>query len=273
MTEAVGRRRSLVVVTRLGVRFGDRPLESEEVFGRRLQILRLASSRFVAGTPTIAGWIIETDPHWWSRLRALAAAGELGVPSATPLAISRRGSVDEADDLRLVGLGSERLLILRLDSDDVYLVGAVEAALKISSGLADGVLLDFPHGMLLEPSSGRTRRMSYVMQGPFFGATSTGVDLSAIHGEHVEARARASATVVVPGQSWVQTVHGSNIATGFDSVPRVRGFRQLRRAWAKRAPGRSLSELPQFIVNAAVHRRVDSAVARAAVAPAAEWKR
>ena len=102
--------RQLLVVTRLGVRFGDRELESATVFEKRLEILGLASERFVRSFDRCVGWVIETDPHWYEALTGEIADGRIRGPENGAVVVSRRGTDHESEDLAGLGLSGEPLL-------------------------------------------------------------------------------------------------------------------------------------------------------------------
>ncbi len=239
-------RRDLLVVTRLGLRFGDRPTESPDLFARRLDLLRETSAAFVSACAGCVGWIIETDSAWFDTVVDAVESGLVPLPPSGRTVVSRRGSAHEDGDLARLGLDGRRLLTLRLDSDDRYLHRSVADALRLADELPDGVLVDFPHGYRATWPDRRVRKDSYVMQGPFFGVTMTGVDLDPLHRPHATARlGRPSSSV--PGRAWLQHVHTDNIHTEFARRSRFTQLRQLRRDWSRRPPGRSWTELHRFV--------------------------
>lgn len=263
--------RQLLVVTRLGVRFGDRNLETEAVFRKRLEILGLASERFVRSFDRCAGWVIETDPYWYQTLMGEIAEGRIRGPEQGPVVVSRRGTDHEAEDLAELGLAGEPLLSVRLDSDDVFLPDAVQSALDISCRHGDGVLFDFPHGYLCRPSTGDVRHHSYVMQGPFLGFTTTGPDLSRLHINHGHAKSNSRDVVRIGQRAWVQTVHGSNIVTQLETQTRSSKLRQIRRNWAVNPEQRTIAELPRFLSDVLPVRSLASAAVLNALGAKSHW--
>ncbi len=263
--------RQLLVVTRLGVRFGDRELESATVFRKRLEIMGLASERFVRSFDGCVGWVIETDVHWYETLTGEIAEGRIRGPENGAVVVSRRGTDDESGDLARLGLAGQQLLSVRLDSDDVFLPDAIRSALAISSRHGDGVLFDFPHGYLSRPSTGHVRHHSYVMQGPFLGFTTTGPDLSRLHINHGHARSNSLGVVRIGDRAWVQTVHGSNIVTQLEAQTRSSKLRQIRRNWALNPEHRMLVELPRFLSDLLPVRPPAAAAVASALAPKSHW--
>lgn len=232
------------MTTRLGVRMGDRPLMTAQEVERGFDVLRSTSARSVLALEEITlSWIIQTDREHVDHVRGLCRTG-LELPSTVALHVvgrSNGGFEDHAFD----GVAlPDRYLCLRLDSDDYYFAAPIAAALRRFAPMPEGTLVDFPRGYLLEHRTGRARRMTYSVQGPFYGIITSPDDPIAARGHH--GRAREGRTCVEQlSRSWIQSVHGGNSVTEYRPLRRGREIKSLVKQMQR---ARGDRPLPQILV-------------------------
>lgn len=200
----------LVVTTRLGFKFSTRPLLSAEELSRRIELASTITRRSlaVAGVPLV--WAIQTDPAFGDELREMVRNGTLalGGPSTT-VVVPRVASELDLDAVGALVAPDQRLLSVRIDSDDAFLPGVVRSLLRVARTAPAGALVDMPRGFLVDLSSGLVQHKTYLEQGPFYGVVTDGRAPLAAIGGHTKARVGQPSRVLWT-RCWVQTINGSN---------------------------------------------------------------
>ncbi len=227
----------VLITTRLGVRFPGREPMAESAVRERFELLRRTSARSLAAIADLKPWwVIQTSELHAETVRTLFCS--LSIPASVNLHIAVR---PEAETTRWSHPNlPDRFLCLRLDSDDLLLRDRLVQALTGFTGCGVGTLVDFPRGFLFDMASQRIRRMSYPVQGPFYGIVTTPDNAIAAVGTHGKARAGRNCVEQFE-RSWVQTVHSGNDSTRFASRysraqfgavrGRLRRARGTRPAW------------------------------------------
>lgn len=231
----------LVLTSRLGVRFSDRPPMSTNDVEQRLALMRRTSARsFLALSIVRPRWVIQTDPAHVATIEAvLQATVELHDLLPRIHVVAREAGAISAERLAAIDF-SERFLCLRLDSDDYYFESPLRQALERFRDEAVGTLIDFPRGFLVDLSQRRARRLTYSVQGPFYGVIATPDDPIAAVGHHGGAREGRVCREQLR-RSWAQTVHSDNIFTLYRRHGTTRELKsmvkQVRKAHGSRPSG------------------------------------
>lgn len=225
----------LVVTTRLGVKFANRPLLDPAALEGRIELLRHTSARCLAQlAPIKPTWVLQTHPEHVDQLESALRRGKvISKPDGVTVQVIAR-SEDGFHPMALERLDvPDRFLCLRLDSDDYYFPRSLAKALDRFSAEPAGTLVDFPRGFLVELASGQAKRFGYPVQGPFYGVVATPDDPLPAVGTHGRAR-DGRRCVELLERSWIQTVNDSNDSTRYGRAGRVHEARgmigQMRRA-------------------------------------------
>jgi hypothetical protein len=258
----------LLITSRLGVRFRNRPLATRDDLDRRIEILRRTSLRTLNELAAIQpAWIIQTDESHVEYLRSVFSD-----PSRMPLergivpqVVGRAGSRLVASDLAALRLPWARFLCLRLDSDDHYLSRELLASTKHWTNLPVGTVVEFPRGYLIDIRSNDVIRHSYLeIVGPFYGILTNPDNPIAAIGDHTVATAGRD-RVLVTRRTWVQTVHGGNFLTTLKRQTAIGLLQRVRRRFIRgfaRRPMACLAMSPLDLMrpSAATLERVRQAV-------------
>ncbi len=229
----------LVITSRLGVRFADRPLLSTAEVEQRIELLRRTSARsLLALAPLRPLWVIQTDPaHLETVQTGLQETPSLRAIRRRIHVVTREDGEPSSAQLATIAF-PPRFLCLRLDADDYYLPDPLRRALARFADQPAGSLIDFPRGYLVDLEATRARRLTYSVQGPFYGVVTTPDDPIAAIGHHGRARVGRQCHEQLD-RAWVQTVHHDNIFTQYRRHSTVRELRsmlkQMRRARGTRA--------------------------------------
>lgn len=228
---------NLVVTTRLGVRFEGRPLMSPKQVVDRFELLMKTSALTMDSLVDIDPiWLIQTAPEHVDLVTNTFDNSLKELCNNVQVRVVSRGQDGANANRALEGIDlPSRFLCLRLDSDDHYFRGPLLRALTRFEDRPAGTVIDFPRGFLLDLASGRSRRKSYSMQGPFFGVITTPDDPMAANGHHGRARLGRDCVEQL-SRAWVQTVHSGNIVTQFGASSRRAELRRMLKQM-KRARG------------------------------------
>jgi hypothetical protein len=232
----------ILLTTRLGFRFTNRPLATEAELDIRIEILRRTALRSVTSVAALRPtWVLQTDPSLAAYLRRRVGDGSFEVPDGCGIhVVARSGTEFDQADIEPLRDIQGCFLCTRLDSDDYYIPDVLERTLE-RSDLRQGLLVDFPRGYLASVKKGLVRRHSYISQGPFYGIMTDSSDPLPAIGHHEHARAKRRA-VSVSERAWIQTVHDGNYVTDFDNASLVLRLRKMRREYVRAKGIRSLRE-------------------------------
>jgi hypothetical protein len=144
-------------------------------------------------------------------------------------------------DLEQLNLTTDRVVSIRLDTDDVLLPGTVERVVKLAESSTTQTVIDLYSGYQYDAHTGRMTTHTKGMQGPFLAVVNdrraNPIDAAEFHPTAREGRD----VRFLPGRSFIQVVHGRNV---FNTM-KPRSFRSrvlsplthregggMRRAWA-----------------------------------------
>ena len=204
---------AVIVKTRFSLRWrGELP--TREWLGQRLELLKkITLPSLEAQTMGQFDWAILTDPALEAEVCELFR--EVDTPGRTTIvpvaATSPTVREEVSESLRR---GRERFLIVRLDSDDALVPDALERIVCAAGDFGDEEgLVNLPSGVVLDWGTGRMwkREFRERYQGPFYALLHSNRQRVLFSGgDHRNAR-EGRRVAVVPGLSWLQTVHAGNI--------------------------------------------------------------
>ena len=190
---ALGPRR-LVVVTRVGCRFGTGQVPSEE---RVRWWARLASEVAAGGIPEQARWVWTTAPEHLELVRTLAPETATVMPQ---------------DTREIPNVAGGRFTVVRCDADDRWFPGALDVEMLTS--LLPRTAVAYPCGRQIDLDSGVGRALDYRGHHlpPFLAVTQDQRAMMLdVGGQHTEVgRGRNVRQILEP--SWLQLVGGWNTA-------------------------------------------------------------
>jgi len=204
---------AVIVKTRFSLRWRG-ALPTFEWLRKRLDLLKAATlPSLKAQTMPHFDWAILTDPDLANVVsdlfRDLDLPGRPAIVPVAPTAPTMREDVTES-----LRRDRKRFLVVRLDSDDALAPTALEHIVAAAATCGDGEsLINLPSGILLDWTTGKAwkRRFRDRYQGPFYALLHANRDCVLFSGgDHRTARAHRRVEIV-PGTSWLQTVHSDNI--------------------------------------------------------------
>lgn len=234
----------LVVTTRLGVQFQGRSLMGPDQVLERFRLLKQTSAPSLSALVDVKpSWLVQTAPEHLDLVREAFTEELPNLMSRLPVhVVSREQDGATPAELTVELDLPSRFLCLRLDSDDHYLREPLMQALARFENRPVGTLIDFPRGFLCDLDSGRARRKSYSVQGPFFGVITTPDDPMAANGHHGRARLGRDCVEQL-SRAWVQTVHGNNAFTVFGGADRRAELRSMLKQMRRARRSRSYSQI------------------------------
>jgi hypothetical protein len=236
-----------LVVSRFAVRIAQQAARPDDDWMRyRAALLR----RFTLPSLERSGWAglrwaLLVDPELYEPARHVLEPALEQCRNTRPILVRVEGEpfsrTAVPEDLARLGLTTDRVVSLRLDTDDVLLPGTVARVVKIAGSVSGPAMIDLYSGYQYDARSGRMRTHAKGMQGPFVAVVNdrraNPIDAAEFHPTARHGREVRFAH----GRSFIQVVHGGNV---YNSIKR-RPFRSrvlsplrhnrdgggVRRAW------------------------------------------
>lgn len=234
----------LLITSRLGCRFQNRPLATRDELDQRIAILRRTSLRTLNELAEIRPvWVIQSDESHVAYLRSVLT-DRRRIPLASNIDlqfVGRVGGVPSTSDLAALRLPWSRFLCLRLDSDDHYLSPELLASVERWAHLPVGTVVEFPRGYLIDTNTEEVIHHSYLeIVGPFYGILTNQDNPIAAIGDHAVATEGLD-RVLITRRTWVQTVHGGNFLTTLQRQTAMGLLRRIRRQFMRRFARRPMA--------------------------------
>jgi hypothetical protein len=244
-----------LVVSRFAVRIAERDgLPDEKWIRRRAALL----GRFTLPSLEHSGWsglrwALLVDPGTfepaWRALAPVLDRCRYTQPAIVRVEGEPGARTAISDDLEPLGLTADRILSIRLDTDDALLPGVIGRITAVAASAPPRTLVDLYSGYQYDTGTGLMRTDVRGSQGPFLAVVNDRRD-NPLDAPELHGAARHDRDVRhLHGRSWIQVIHDGNVInTIHERSLRTRIASLLvhrnggpRRPWTVASPNRDVS--------------------------------